>query len=115
MPFSLLCPRIGRISSTDREKTRLTYLEHRGGEQLLIDPFLGIATGLLAYHLHETNPRTAPPEGEDLRTLIRWRQSMARSRELAEMAQWNNMMEQLNLNDDVPSEAVTPAASGVNN
>ncbi|CAE6428356.1 unnamed protein product [Rhizoctonia solani] len=77
-----------------------------------LDPFLGIATGLLAYHLHETNPRTAPLEGEDLRSLIRWKQSMARRRELAEMAQWNEMVKQLDLGDDVQSEAAIPVTSG---
>ncbi|KAH7327604.1 hypothetical protein B0J17DRAFT_680329 [Rhizoctonia solani] len=76
-----------------------------------LDPFLGIATGLLAYHLHETNPRTAPPEGEDLRSLIQWKRSMARHEELTEMAQWNEMMKQLNLNDDVSTEATIPAAT----
>ncbi|CUA69206.1 hypothetical protein RSOLAG22IIIB_08332 [Rhizoctonia solani] len=79
-----------------------------------LDPFLGIATGFLAYHLHETNPRTAPPEGEDLRSLIRWKQSMARRNELTEMARWNEMMRQLNLNDDAPSEAAISAAPGAN-
>ncbi|KDN42474.1 hypothetical protein RSAG8_06791, partial [Rhizoctonia solani AG-8 WAC10335] len=79
------------------------------------DPFLGITTGLLAYYLHQTNPRTAPPEGEDLRSLIRWKQSMARRKELAEMAQWNEIMNQLNLIDDLPSEAAIPAASDTSN
>ena len=30
-------------------------------------------TGLLAYYLHETNPRTAPPPGETLAELLRWK------------------------------------------
>ncbi|CAE6490179.1 unnamed protein product [Rhizoctonia solani] len=77
-----------------------------------LDPLLGVATGLLAYHLHETNPRTAPPDGEDLRSLIRWKQSMARRKELADMAQWNEMVKQLNINDDMP--LANEAASGTN-
>ncbi|KAF8597666.1 hypothetical protein BDV93DRAFT_527256 [Ceratobasidium sp. AG-I] len=64
-----------------------------------LDPILGIATGVLAYHLHETNPRTAPPEGQDLRSLIRWKRSAARQRELDDLAQWNETMRQMNLSD----------------
>ncbi|CAE6359275.1 unnamed protein product [Rhizoctonia solani] len=77
-----------------------------------LDPLLGIATGLLAYHLHESNPRTAPPTGEDLRSLIRWKQSIARQEELAEMEQWSDLMRQLNLNDEIQSGATIPGGSG---
>lgn len=38
-----------------------------------LDPLLGVFTGLLAYQLHETNPRSAPPPGHTLRELISWK------------------------------------------
>lgn len=38
-----------------------------------IDPLLGIFTGILAYHLHETHPRTAPPPDQRLIELLRWK------------------------------------------
>ncbi|KDQ19605.1 hypothetical protein BOTBODRAFT_28177 [Botryobasidium botryosum FD-172 SS1] len=38
-----------------------------------MDPVLGVFTGLLAYRLYETHPRTAPPPGDTLSELIRWR------------------------------------------
>ncbi|KAK8844153.1 hypothetical protein IAR55_006947 [Kwoniella newhampshirensis] len=38
-----------------------------------LDPLLGIFTGLLAFHLNETNPRTAPPPGHTLRELAAWK------------------------------------------
>ncbi|ORY24199.1 hypothetical protein BCR39DRAFT_334416 [Naematelia encephala] len=44
-----------------------------------LDPLLGIFTGLLAYQLHETNPRTAPPEGHTLRELAVWKWGEMRS------------------------------------
>ncbi|KAL1406215.1 hypothetical protein Q8F55_007906 [Vanrija albida] len=37
-----------------------------------LDPVLGIFTGFLAYYLHETNPRTAPPPGHTLKDLLAW-------------------------------------------
>lgn len=37
-----------------------------------LDPVLGIFTGFLAYYLHETNPRTAPPPGHTLKDLVAW-------------------------------------------
>ncbi|KAL7421033.1 hypothetical protein Q5752_003917 [Cryptotrichosporon argae] len=37
-----------------------------------LDPLLGVFTGLLAYHLHETNPRSAPAPGHTLRELAVW-------------------------------------------
>jgi hypothetical protein len=37
-----------------------------------LDPILGVFTGLLAYQLHETNPRSAPPPGHTLRELLSW-------------------------------------------
>lgn len=38
-----------------------------------LDPVLAVFTGLLAFRLHETNPRTAPPPGETLPELLRWK------------------------------------------
>lgn len=38
-----------------------------------LDPFLGVFTGVLAFTLHERNPRTAPPPGETLAELLRWK------------------------------------------
>ncbi|KAG8682004.1 hypothetical protein FRC09_017084 [Ceratobasidium sp. 395] len=75
------------------------------------DPILGIATGLFAYHLHETNPRTAPPDGQDLRSLIRWKRSAARQRELEDMAQWNETMRQMNFSE-LQSESPPTAVPG---
>jgi hypothetical protein len=37
-----------------------------------VDPLLGVFTGFLAYYLHETNPRTAPPPGHTLKDLVSW-------------------------------------------
>lgn len=37
-----------------------------------LDPLLGVFTGFLAYYLHETNPRTAPPPGHSMKELIQW-------------------------------------------
>ncbi|PAV24066.1 hypothetical protein PNOK_0113400 [Pyrrhoderma noxium] len=31
-----------------------------------LDPALGVITGVLAFYLNQTNPRTAPPPGESL-------------------------------------------------
>ncbi|KAL4067945.1 hypothetical protein J3A83DRAFT_4255297 [Scleroderma citrinum] len=38
-----------------------------------IDPLLGVFTGCLAYHLNETNPRTALPPDQRLMSLIQWK------------------------------------------
>ncbi|WVO15358.1 hypothetical protein L204_103014 [Cryptococcus depauperatus] len=38
-----------------------------------LDPVLGIFTGVFAYYLNETNPRTAPPQGHTLRELVSWK------------------------------------------
>ncbi|WRT69256.1 uncharacterized protein IL334_006240 [Kwoniella shivajii] len=45
-----------------------TYLLSR-----TLDPILGVFTGLLAFHLNETNPRSAPAEGHTLSELISWK------------------------------------------
>lgn len=52
-----------------------------------LDPLLGVFTGFLAYYLHETNPRTAPPPGHTLKDLVHWQWSdNARRREEAAAA-----------------------------
>ncbi len=43
-----------------------------------LDPVLGVFTGVLAYHLYENNPRTAPPEGNRLFELIKWKRDKSR-------------------------------------
>ena len=45
-----------------------------------LDPILGIFTGLLAYKLHETNPRSAPAEGHTLGALLSWRWQLGKDR-----------------------------------
>ncbi|KAF9535276.1 hypothetical protein CPB83DRAFT_841504 [Crepidotus variabilis] len=44
------------------------YLLSRG-----LDPVLGIFTGVFAFYLHETHPRTARPEDQRLLALLRWK------------------------------------------
>ncbi|KAF8518811.1 hypothetical protein BU17DRAFT_48322, partial [Hysterangium stoloniferum] len=39
-----------------------------------LDPILGVFTGVLAYYLSETNPRTAPRKEDTLYELLRWKQ-----------------------------------------
>lgn len=43
-----------------------------------LDPVLGVFTGVLAYYLYENNPRTAPPEGNRLVELIKWKRDKSR-------------------------------------
>ncbi|KAG6898361.1 hypothetical protein C0992_009036 [Termitomyces sp. T32_za158] len=38
-----------------------------------LDPLLGIFTGVFAYYLHETHPRTALSPEERLSALLRWK------------------------------------------
>ncbi|KAG8980073.1 hypothetical protein FRB93_009679 [Tulasnella sp. JGI-2019a] len=38
-----------------------------------LDPVLAVFTGILTFQLHETNPRTAPPSGETLPELLKWK------------------------------------------
>ncbi|KZT26522.1 hypothetical protein NEOLEDRAFT_1062828, partial [Neolentinus lepideus HHB14362 ss-1] len=40
-----------------------------------LDPVLGVFTGILAYYLYETHPRTAPPPDQRLQELLRWKWS----------------------------------------
>ncbi|KAH7922098.1 hypothetical protein BV22DRAFT_1017982 [Leucogyrophana mollusca] len=37
------------------------------------DPLLGVFTGVFAYYLYETNPRTAFPPDQQLTALVRWK------------------------------------------
>lgn len=49
-----------------------------------LDPLLGVFTGLLAYYLHETNPRSAPPEGHRLHELVTWKWGTAKEARAAQ-------------------------------
>ncbi len=68
-----------------------------------LDPLLGIFTGVLAYHLHENNPRSAPPPGHTLQELVRWQwNEIRRNREMREIAdeggvaeEWERMRREL--------------------
>ncbi|KAI0928425.1 hypothetical protein AcW1_005674 [Taiwanofungus camphoratus] len=44
-----------------------------------LDPLLGIFTGMFAYGLYETNPRTAVPHQERLSELLKWKWEKWRS------------------------------------
>jgi len=44
----------------------------------VLDPLLGVFTGVLAFHLRQTNPRTAPPDDERLTSLLSWKYDMWR-------------------------------------
>ncbi|KAH9901394.1 hypothetical protein C8Q73DRAFT_243622 [Cubamyces lactineus] len=48
-----------------------------------LDPILGVFTGVLAYYLYETHPRTAMPEELRLKSLLGWK-----------YAQWQKEREQ---------------------
>ncbi|KAJ9119925.1 hypothetical protein QFC24_005408 [Naganishia onofrii] len=37
-----------------------------------LDPMLGVFTGILAYSLHESNPRSRPEPGHRLQELVAW-------------------------------------------
>ncbi|KIY44172.1 hypothetical protein FISHEDRAFT_52242 [Fistulina hepatica ATCC 64428] len=39
----------------------------------ILDPCLGVCSGLLAYYLFETHPRTALPEERRLLNLLKWK------------------------------------------
>ena len=43
-----------------------------------LDPILGVATGVFAYYLHETHPRTALPEESRLLALLQWKRQRVR-------------------------------------
>ncbi|KAG8938184.1 hypothetical protein FRC04_009316 [Tulasnella sp. 424] len=55
-----------------------------------LDPILGVLTGILAYRLSESNPRTAPPPGETLGELVKWKyQGWKASREVGQKEEPN--------------------------
>lgn len=64
-----------------------------------LDPILGVFTGLFAYHLSETNPRSNIPPGHTLRELIPW--------------QWNVWREGRRAKDTLVESAGTAAVGGV--
>jgi Non-classical export protein 1 len=39
----------------------------------LLDPALGVFTGVLAFYLRQTNPKTALPPEETLSALVSWK------------------------------------------
>ncbi|KAF9265485.1 hypothetical protein L218DRAFT_860027, partial [Marasmius fiardii PR-910] len=47
-----------------------------------IDPILGVFSGVLAYHLYETHPRSALPHDQTLRELIKWKYAQYRHNKL---------------------------------
>ena len=49
-----------------------------------VDAALGVFTGVLAYYLHETNPRTAPLTGETLTELVRWKRAKRAAQQQAD-------------------------------
>ncbi|WWC63815.1 uncharacterized protein I303_106420 [Kwoniella dejecticola CBS 10117] len=71
-----------------------TYLLSR-----TLDPILGIFTGLLAFHLNETNPRSAPLPGHTLRELIAWKwndsKQLRQAREKEDDGEWERVTREL--------------------
>lgn len=52
-----------------------------------LDPLLGVFTGVLAYYLYETNPRTAPPPDQRLLPLVQWKLDQRKKAKAASLAQ----------------------------
>ncbi|WWC91021.1 uncharacterized protein L201_005961 [Kwoniella dendrophila CBS 6074] len=81
-----------------------TYLLSR-----TLDPILGIFTGLLAFHLNETNPRSAPIPGHTLRELIAWKWNenkelrQIRDREDENNNDWERVTRELGVGSNVES------------
>ena len=48
-----------------------------------MDPVLGVFTGVFAYYLYESNPRTAPPEGDRLVQLLKWKRDKSQKEKAA--------------------------------
>ncbi|ESK94535.1 hypothetical protein Moror_8002 [Moniliophthora roreri MCA 2997] len=44
----------------------------------VIDPILGVFTGVLAYYLYETHPRTGLPQDQRLTELLKWKRSLSK-------------------------------------
>jgi hypothetical protein len=57
----------------------------------VIDPLLGVFTGVLAFQLRQNNPNTAPPNDEGLESLLKWKiaqwQEQKKRREMANDAE----------------------------
>jgi hypothetical protein len=57
----------------------------------VLDPMLGIATGVLAYYLYENHPRTKLPTEKTLGNLVNWKWSKwRREREEKQLANGSN-------------------------
>ncbi|KAL0581538.1 hypothetical protein V5O48_000467 [Marasmius crinis-equi] len=54
-----------------------------------LDPVLGVFSGVLAYYLYETHPRTALPHDQTLRELIKWKWSQHKESKLPQSEQVN--------------------------
>ncbi|OCF56078.1 hypothetical protein L486_06019 [Kwoniella mangroviensis CBS 10435] len=71
-----------------------TYLLSR-----TLDPILGVFTGLLAFHLNETNPRSAPSPGHTLRELVAWKwtqgKEMRQQRDKEDEGDWERVTREL--------------------
>lgn len=86
-----------------------------------LDPLLGVFTGFLAYYLHETNPRTAPPQGHTLKELVQWqaadnerrREAQAAASAATETAELEAVRRELQLDEmeAAVGAAVTKAAN----
>jgi len=50
-----------------------------------LDPLLGVFTGVVAFTLHQNNPRTAPGGGEKLSELLWWKWTLMRQEQLRSM------------------------------
>jgi len=55
-----------------------------------LDPILGIFTGVLAFYLHETHPRTARPENDRLMHLLRWKYEKYQQRKMGQLSELEN-------------------------
>jgi Non-classical export protein 1 len=51
-----------------------------------LDMILGIGTGVFAYYLYETHPRTAPPQQERLAELVRWKYAQYQQKRAQELS-----------------------------
>lgn len=67
-----------------------------------VDPLLGVFTGVLAFHLRQNDPKTAPPDDERLDSLLKWKyiqwKEKKRQREMAEDAElWASLPQESEL------------------
>lgn len=56
---------------------------------------LGVFTGVFAYYLYETNPRTAPAERDRLIELIKWKRAKVQREEEQRAAQEEETLKSL--------------------